>query len=69
VNSADRLTQPLIREEGQFRRASWEEALDLIARRIGNIKARSGPDSLAFISSSKCTNEESLPDARNLHGR
>ncbi|HTV42478.1 MAG TPA: formate dehydrogenase subunit alpha [Candidatus Sulfotelmatobacter sp.] len=59
VNSADRLTQPLIREDGKFRPASWDEALNLIARRFNEIKARTGPDSLAFISSSKCTNEES----------
>lgn len=59
VNSADRLTQPLIREDGKFRPASWNEALDLIAGRFNEIKARTGPDSLAFISSSKCTNEES----------
>src|SRR5271157_639888 len=59
VNSGDRLTKPLIREAGKFREASWEEALDLVARRFAEIKARSGPDSLAFISSSKCTNEES----------
>jgi formate dehydrogenase major subunit len=59
VNSADRLTKPLIREDGKFREAPWEEALDLVARRFSEIKARNGPDSLAFISSSKCTNEES----------
>src|SRR6266581_8511947 len=59
VNSADRLTKPLIREGDKFREASWDEALDLVARRFAEIKARSGPDSLAFISSSKCTNEES----------
>jgi formate dehydrogenase major subunit len=59
VNSADRLTKPLIREDGKFREASWKEALELIGRRLTEIKARSGPDSLAFISSSKCTNEES----------
>src|SRR6266850_495313 len=59
VNSADRLTKPLIREGEKFREASWDEALDLIARRFAEIKARTGPDSLAFISSSKCTNEES----------
>jgi formate dehydrogenase major subunit len=59
VNSKDRLTKPLIREHGKFREATWTEALDLIARRFAEIKARSGPDSLAFISSSKCTNEES----------
>src|ERR1700724_3439554 len=59
VNSPDRLTTPLIREGGKFRAASWEEALDLVARRFVEIKERTGPDSLAFISSSKCTNEES----------
>jgi formate dehydrogenase major subunit len=60
INSPDRLTSPLIRENGQFRPASWDEALSLIARRFSEIKARSGPDSLGFISSSKCTNEESF---------
>src|SRR2546427_3055113 len=59
VNSSDRLTKPLIREGGKFREASWDEALGLVARRLAEIKAQSGPDSLAFISSSKCTNEES----------
>src|SRR6266481_2606758 len=59
VNSPDRLTTPLIREGGKFRAASWEEALDLVVRRFAEIKERTGPDSLAFISSSKCTNEES----------
>ena len=59
VNSADRLTTPLIRENDTFREATWEEALGLVARRLSEIKARSGPDALAFISSSKCTNEES----------
>ena len=63
VNSSDRLTKPLIREvlaDGhRFREASWDEALDLVARRMTEIKAANGPDALAFISSSKCTNEES----------
>ena len=59
VNSPERLTTPLIREGGAFRAASWEEALSLVARRFTEIKAASGPDALAFISSSKCTNEES----------
>lgn len=59
VNSNDRLTTPLIREGDKFRKASWEEALELIGRRFAEIKAKTGPDSLAFISSSKCTNEES----------
>ncbi|HUB25522.1 MAG TPA: formate dehydrogenase subunit alpha [Tepidisphaeraceae bacterium] len=59
VNSPDRMTSPLIREGEKFRPASWEEAIQLVARRFSEIKQTSGPDALAFISSSKCTNEES----------
>ena len=59
VNSSDRLTTPLIREGDRFRSATWDEALELITRRFTEIKSQSGPDALAFISSSKCTNEES----------
>ncbi len=59
INSADRLTKPLIREGDGFREATWEEALSLVARRLSEIKAESGPDSIGLISSSKCTNEES----------
>ena len=63
VNSPDRLTTPLIRErsaEGdRFRAATWDEALDLVSRRFTETKTATGADSLAFISSSKCTNEES----------
>ena len=59
VNSADRLTKPLIREGDRFREATWDEALKLVAKRFSEIKAENGPDALAFISSSKCTNEES----------
>ena len=59
INSEDRLTKPLIRENGKFREATWDEALSLVARKFTEIKAQNGPDALAFVSSSKCTNEES----------
>src|SRR5258705_6103525 len=59
ISSGDRLTKPLVREGDRFREATWEEALSLVARRLGEIKAKSGPDSIGLISSSKCTNEES----------
>jgi len=62
VHSPERLTTPLIREgekgEAKFREASWEEALDLVSERLTYIKKQSGPDSLAILSSAKCTNEE-----------
>ena len=58
VNSPDRLTSPLIRENSEFREASWDEALDLVARRMGEIKAEHGPDSMAVLTSARITNEE-----------
>ncbi len=64
VNAQDRLTTPLIRVPtphgpDTFREATWDEALTLIAETFTKIKKRHGPDALAFIASSKCTNEES----------
>jgi formate dehydrogenase major subunit len=58
VNSKDRLTKPLIREGDHFREAEWDDALDLIASRFREIKSLHGNDALAFVASSKCTNEE-----------
>jgi formate dehydrogenase major subunit len=60
VNSPERIKKPLIREGERFREASWEEALDLVATKFAEYKRDYGPDSLAFIASSKCTNEESF---------
>ncbi|MBN8202881.1 formate dehydrogenase subunit alpha [Bacillus sp. NTK034] len=59
VNSEERLTKPLIREGDSFREAEWEEALEMITRKFSEIKEQHGPDALSFITSSKCTNEES----------
>jgi formate dehydrogenase major subunit len=58
VNSEERLTKPLIRKGDQFVEATWDEALSLIAEKFTQMKEENGPDSLGFISSSKCTNEE-----------
>jgi formate dehydrogenase major subunit len=41
-----------------FREASWDEALDLIARRLQDIKKQHGPRALAGFGSAKCSNEE-----------
>lgn len=59
INNEERLTKPLIREGDVFREAEWEEALELISRKFTEITDKHGSDSMAFISSSKCTNEES----------
>ncbi len=50
--------EPLIRRGDAFYPATWDEALDLIAKRFQEIRAEYGDDALAFISSSKMTNEE-----------
>ncbi|MCP1532869.1 formate dehydrogenase major subunit [Bacillus velezensis] len=58
VNSEERITKPLIRKNGAFVESSWEEALDLVASRLGSIKDEHGNGSVGFISSSKITNED-----------
>jgi len=71
INHPDRLTKPLIRKEGRgkdikvngnfrdvFREATWDEALDLIASRLSQIKDNHGTDSIGVLSSAKFTNEE-----------
>src|SRR5947209_17297077 len=45
--------------KARIRRAKTVWALDLVARRFAEIKASNTADALAFIASSKCTNEES----------
>ena len=56
----ERLTQPMIRDRrgGPLREATWDEALTLVASRLGSIKAQHGPDAIGFLASAKCTNEE-----------
>src|SRR5581483_1532788 len=58
VNSEQRLTMPLIRRDGRFVEAGWDEALDLVASRLLRIRDQYGPDSIGFIGSSKASNEE-----------
>ncbi|GMR21111.1 MAG: formate dehydrogenase subunit alpha [Gammaproteobacteria bacterium] len=57
-NHPDRLTTPLIRRDGKLQAASWDEVLDTIASRLEEIKNTHGHQSIAGISSSRCTNEE-----------
>ncbi|GAH70280.1 unnamed protein product, partial [marine sediment metagenome] len=54
VHHRDRLETPLIKRDGDFVEASWDEALELVASRLGSYQA----DELAVISSAKCTNED-----------
>ena len=58
VGHADRLTKPLIRRDGELREATWDEALDYVAKKLGAVKQEHGPDAIAGFSSARCTNEE-----------
>ena len=58
VHSEDRLTTPLIKKNGSFQEASWEEAEHLIVSRMSGIRDEHGADALAFLSSARTTNEE-----------
>ena len=52
-----RLTQPLVRENGELRPASWNEALDRAAEGFRRNLDRNGPNALGIFSCSKSTNE------------
>jgi len=58
IQASDRLTTPLIKRDGAFVEASWDEALDLVASRLLAAKAEYGPDAIGGLSSATCTNEE-----------
>jgi len=59
-NDLNRLTTPLIKQDGKFIPVSWDQALELIAEKFKGYATRHGPDSLAFLSSAKTTNEENF---------
>jgi predicted molibdopterin-dependent oxidoreductase YjgC len=55
--SEKRLTTPLIRKDGELVPASWEEALDLVASKMTEIKVEHGDDAFGMFSSSRSNNE------------
>jgi formate dehydrogenase major subunit len=57
-NHEERLRQPLIKKNGEFKEVSWDEVYDFITAKLTSIKKEFGPNSIAGISSSRCTNEE-----------
>jgi formate dehydrogenase alpha subunit len=58
IQSQERLTTPMIKKNGEFVKASWDEALDLIATKFNEIKERYGKQALGGYGSAKCTNED-----------
>lgn len=58
VNHPDRLTRPLVKKAGVLKETSWDEALDLVAGKLGELRTRHGAEAVTFLSSAKCTNED-----------
>jgi len=52
-----RLTEPMVREKGRLRAATWDEALDRAAEGIRRSVASHGPSTFGIFSCSKATNE------------
>ncbi len=60
IYSPERLTDPLIRQaDGSYKKASWDEALDLIAEKFGQAIETYGPGSVAGVSCARSINEDS----------
>ena len=60
IYSKERLTSPLIKKNGKFEEASWDEALDLVANKFKDIIKESGPDAIAGVSCARSINEDSF---------
>ncbi|WP_235426963.1 formate dehydrogenase subunit alpha [Cohnella kolymensis] len=60
VNDDERLKTPLIRQGDKFVEATWEEALSLVASKLGQIKEEHGPEAIGYIASSKASNEDNF---------
>jgi formate dehydrogenase alpha subunit len=63
IHAPDRLAAPLVRRDrrqpfGAADQTAWPEALDYVADRLRAIRDAHGPDSIAILTSAKCTNEE-----------
>jgi len=54
IHHSERLKVPLIKKNGNFEEATWDEAIELVASKFSNYKG----DEVAVISSAKCTNED-----------
>jgi predicted molibdopterin-dependent oxidoreductase YjgC len=58
IHHPARLTTPLIRKNGELQPASWDEALDLVATRLTEIRDKHGVEAFGALSSARCTNED-----------
>jgi len=60
IQHRDRLTKPLVRRNGILHETTWEEALNVVAKKFFDLKAMYGPDTIAGFSCARATNEENF---------
>jgi len=60
IHHPDRIRRPLIREGDGYREATWDEALNLVARRFRELMDKYGAKAVGAFSSARCTNEENF---------
>ena len=60
IHSPERLSSPLVKRHGEFTKATWDEALDLVSSRLAAYACPGGEGGSQFaaLASAKCTNEE-----------
>jgi len=58
IHHPERLTNPLVRKNGQLHEVTWEEAIQEVARRFGRIKQEYGGQAIGVLASARITNEE-----------
>jgi predicted molibdopterin-dependent oxidoreductase YjgC len=58
IQNKERLVTPYIRRNGELVACSWEESLSTAASELNRLKTDYGPESVVFVGSARCTNEE-----------
>jgi len=68
VNSAERLTKPMIKQGGQWQETDWQTALEYVAHAMRNIRHEHGADSIAAVAAPNATVEELFLLQRIIRG-
>jgi NADH-quinone oxidoreductase subunit G len=58
LNAPDRLTAPMVRENGQWREVDWQTALDIVAEGLAGVRDGQGRDAIGFLATPHSTLEE-----------
>lgn len=58
ISHPDRIQTPLIKKDGEFVEATWDEAYRLIKQNVAKVQEKNGPNGFAGLTSARCTNEE-----------